>query len=191
MGFMAAAIILSGQEAQADDLTWVGGSNFWNNPGAWDPAIVPLAGDTARFPGTLFNDGINLSGQSHFISRLILEGGTGNRYGFFNGSLVFSDGGQIQTGRVDIPGATSAFLNDASLILTGAVNFDIAAGNQAGLRVEGGIAGAGSLNKTGAGVLEITGPTSYTGGTTISAGTISINDAGSLGTGPVVLSGGA
>ncbi|MCW1924980.1 autotransporter-associated beta strand repeat-containing protein [Luteolibacter arcticus] len=54
----------------------------------------------------------------------------------------------------------------------------------------GRIIGEGTLTKNGSGTLVLSTAHTYTGGTTISGGTLSITNAGALGTGPVTLSGG-
>ena len=52
------------------------------------------------------------------------------------------------------------------------------------------ISGSGTLAQNGPGVLTLTGANSYSGGTFINAGEVSIKTPGALGTGPVTLSGG-
>ncbi len=54
----------------------------------------------------------------------------------------------------------------------------------------GSIAGAASLVKSGTGALTISTTNTFSGGTTLSAGTINANAAGALGNGPIILNGG-
>ncbi len=54
----------------------------------------------------------------------------------------------------------------------------------------GGIGGSGTLNKVGAGYLVLGGSSSYSGGTTVTAGTLAIGSNNALGSGTVTVSGG-
>ena len=54
-----------------------------------------------------------------------------------------------------------------------------------------GIGGAGSLTKSGTAALTLSNANAYTGGTVLSAGTLNIDNAAAVGTGPVTINGGA
>jgi len=56
--------------------------------------------------------------------------------------------------------------------------------------VPGGITGTGSLSKEGTGTLTLSGSNSYDGGTTLSAGSLAINNARALGRGALTIAGG-
>ena len=56
--------------------------------------------------------------------------------------------------------------------------------------LSGVISGAGSLTKEGPGTLTLTGKNTFTGGTVLSAGILTVNDGQALGLGHVVLNGG-
>jgi autotransporter-associated beta strand protein len=73
--------------------------------------------------------------------------------------------------------------------ITGAYNLTVGgAGNTTISDVIG--TGSGSLTKDGAGTLTLSVGNSYTGGTTLGAGTLTANDNGALGTGTLTMSGG-
>ena len=101
--------------------------------------------------------------------------------------------------------ATSAFTNGSSVsftdlgIATSPINvaldvepvaFHFDSTKNYSLGGGGRITGATSLEKTGVGTLTLTSANTYTGGTTLSGGTLVITNAGALGTGSVLLAGG-
>ena len=92
------------------------------------------------------------------------------------GALTFAGGVNTAGG----PGGAKRALTVNAATTTGSGNV-----------VNGNLSGGGSLAKTGAGILTLTGTAStFSGGTTINAGTLAFNNAGALGTGAVNLNGG-
>ena len=91
-------------------------------------------------------------------------------------------GGIIQvggTGTVVFSNAVGITLNSGS----GALTFNIGStGQTPDAQVNGPITGAGSIIKSGAGVLALTGASSFTGGTVINAGTLNLDDTVNNGT---------
>jgi autotransporter-associated beta strand protein len=80
---------------------------------------------------------------------------------------------------------------NSSLVLSGASQ-TMTVENSAGLRINGNVAGAVGLTKSGTGTLTLAGANTYTGTTGINAGTLNVGAAGALGgtTGVVVNNGG-
>lgn len=74
---------------------------------------------------------------------------------------------------------TGTLANTHNLVLTGAVTADIASG--AMLEVISGINGAGALQKTGEGTLQLSRAATHTGGTTIVAGTLRVGNGATFG----------
>jgi len=72
----------------------------------------------------------------------------------------------------------------SALVLAGENTFTTAGGVTA--TVSGVISGGGALTKLGAGVLNLTGANTYSGGTLLSGGTLAISDDTALGTGSVI-----
>jgi autotransporter-associated beta strand protein len=81
------------------------------------------------------------------------------------------------------------FNGNSTLTGNGTLNVANSAGNGPGQVNVSGLGGAFSLTKTGPGVLSMSGPGTYSGGTIIAAssGLVIANNPGSLGTGPVTL----
>ncbi|MBQ4613616.1 MAG: autotransporter-associated beta strand repeat-containing protein, partial [Akkermansia sp.] len=91
-------------------------------------------------------------------------------------------------------GDTAAFIKSADVTLSGALKPKAVTVSHAGGTVlfsgGGSITGAASLTKTGAGTLDISTANTYTGGTTIAAGTLIARSSSALGTGGVTMTGG-
>jgi autotransporter-associated beta strand protein len=134
--------------------------------------------------GTLTLNGINAySGGTHVTA----------------GTLVIGNGSAIGTGALALDEGTGIRL-DGSFTLANAITvagdpiFDVTAGNT--VTVSGTIsdaappAPAGIVEKLGAGTLVLSGTNTYSGGTVISAGTLRVTNASSVGTGTVTLDGG-
>lgn len=171
-----------------------GKGSVWNlsginlNAGTWDiqGGEVKVAGvhtlhagryvdendwQTAVFStGTVkVNKGARFTAGAHALVTSSVEVADGGAYGILSGgnhsgNVVLSGSGAVMKAEVD-----------------------------SGSAVESGvISGSGSLMKTGEGTLVLTGSNSYTGSTTIAAGTLAVGDggrSGSLGTGAVVNNG--
>jgi len=157
-----------------------GNATFTNNGGAVSGA----------FPGeTLFNPGD--AGNATLIANGGLGGGDG-------GLIVFSSAGGVSTGgtaRVEVfgngnldisqhtaSGLTTGSIEGDGLVFLGANKLTVGANNLSttfsGLIQDGGIGGGtgGSLTKTGNGELSLTEANTYTGGTTLEAGTLLVKN---------------
>ncbi|MBP3695658.1 MAG: autotransporter-associated beta strand repeat-containing protein [Thermoguttaceae bacterium] len=116
------------------------------------------------------------------IKNVTLENGTIEaEYGFTNGGsgldfatrtgVIASTGESVINSRININGGAKA-------------TFDVVSGN---LTVNGIIKSDGKFTKTGDGTLSLTAANTYTGGTTVNAGTLKLTGAGTPGTGTVTL----
>jgi autotransporter-associated beta strand protein len=126
-----------------------------------------------------------LSGNNSYQGGTILEAGaltilSGSNLG--SGSLTMNGGTTLQ--------AAADFTLNASrsvFIRTGSVTIDTGGFN---CIIDGPITGPGQFVKTGAGGLALSGANSYSGGTYVVGGSLSIASAGNLGSGPLTMNGG-
>lgn len=163
----AAAITLNGAGSHSLTLT---GSNTGANTLA---AVLGDSGGASSLTKTGAGTWV-LTGNNSYTGGTFLNGGTlavandGN-LGAASGALTFN-GGTLEN--------TSAFATSRGITLNaGGGTFQ----TDADLTVSSAIGGAGALTKTGAGSLVLTGDNFYTGGTTISAGTLQIGNGGTTG----------
>jgi fibronectin-binding autotransporter adhesin len=181
MQFTADGYLIQGDPIQLDDPNAVGGSAVIRvDPGMTAIIASQLTGDVELIKfdsGTLI-----LSGNNSYTGGTRIESGTlqvssNANLGDFAGALTFAGGtlhttASFQTGRNVNMLTTGTILTDAATALT----------------LSGNLSGAGSLTKDGAGDLIIIGNAAYTGGTTITAGTLQIGNGNTTGTitGPIV-----
>jgi len=136
------------------------------------PAPIRVGDGTAQGAGTSATIASELTGSSGLekadFGTLILTGE--NSYG--GGTLI--SGGTLQIGD---GGTSGSILGDVAN--AGVLTFN--RGDD--VSFAGVISGSGSLQQTGAGTLHLTGSNSFSGGTTIAAGTLRVDNAGALGSG--------
>jgi autotransporter family porin len=120
-----------------------------------------------------------LTGANTYSGGTTIEGGT--LVVTSDGNLGAASGGlTLDGGTLEVTG--TAFSSTARALTLGSAGggFDIAdVGNT--FTVAQSLGGSGSLSPTGAGTLVVTGANTYTGGTTISAGTLWLGDGGNSG----------
>lgn len=183
--------------------TWVTGPGLWSESTRWQETTVPNApGAVATFnamEGISFN--VNLGGQQATVGELNILGDVYGGYFFNNGTLTFSDAdgrafvNVVAHNQTHVP--DFGYGNSVSVELASDTVFDTI-GTSATLHFGSGaaISGPGALIKQGLGTLTLSGSNIYTGGTTISAGTLIADhqDGGnvidSMGTGLITLNGG-
>jgi fibronectin-binding autotransporter adhesin len=183
--------------------------------GATAGILAPAAGTTLTYNGIIANSGTGTGGltKSNTTGTLVLGGSntyagdttiSGGTLRIANTTAIPSGTGKgnvVATGTLDLNGnaITINGLSGAGTItsgIAGAAGITVgdtnASSSYTGTIVNG--TGTVSLGKIGTGILTLSGANTYTGGTTISAGAISIsadNQIGSSTTGTLVLNGGA
>ncbi|OAF11482.1 hypothetical protein AXW67_21850 [Bradyrhizobium neotropicale] len=136
-----------------------------------------------------YTGGTILNGGNLVLAGAGTLGSTANNLTVNGGNLDLGNSTQTQSGDVTQTGGTiqKGTLNTTSYQMTGgtlassatvsaSTEFDAQAGT-----VNGVLAGAGALVKSTSGTVTLAGANSYTGGTTINAGTLAISGAGTLG----------
>lgn len=110
-----------------------------------------------------------------------------------SGALLVADGDRLYVGNGGTTGAimrtTSSTSQDLNVDLSGASS-QLYFNRSDSVTYSGVISNSGSVVKTGNGTVTLTSVNTYTGTTTISAGTLTVAPGGSLGTGSVILDGG-
>jgi fibronectin-binding autotransporter adhesin len=122
---------------------------------------------------------LTLGGANSYSGGTILEGGeltVGNSSALGTGAFTFGIDTSLRAGAADLMLANSVQL------LGGTATIDT---NGFILSLDGIVSGGGSLTKVGAGTLRLSGANTYTGTTTVSAGTLDLRLGGVL-SGPVV-----
>ena len=159
--------------------TWDGGGadNMWMTGANWVGDVAPSAiTDELRFSGSArtgtqndFAAGTSFKSIEFAASNFSL---TGN-------ALTVTDGIKVDS---TVTGSTIGL----GIALGGTVTVDVATT----LTISGTLSSSGSLVKTGSGTLTLSSANGYSGGTTISAGTLDAENNTALGTGIVHLNGG-
>lgn len=204
-GFCAVVLLLFAQQAYAVDASWNGTlGTTWNTNGNWSGNSTPGAGDNAVFSSTFTNQP-NLTanttlgglwmktgvGQDVIISAtagvMTLNGNTINGTA---GLGILVDNTSPFSLTIDAPlklGNNQTWMNSSGNLLTiGAGGVDtnnrvLTIDGTGNTTISGVVFGGGSLNKAGSGTLILSGANTFTGVTTLNAGTLQLAGAGTLG----------
>ena len=104
-----------------------------------------------------------------------------------NAELITEAGGLVDISQLSVDGTTAGSIAGAGTYDLGSKQFVVGSNNNSttvsGIIEDGGVGGGvgGSLVKVGTGTLTLSGDNTYTGGTTISAGTLQLGDGGVTG----------
>ena len=148
-----------------------------------------LAGSNTYTGGTTLSSGqLNLNNASALGSgALTISGGTiGNTSGA--AITLSTNNAQNWNGDFTFTGSNDLNLGSGAVTMNSSRTVTVASNN---LTVGGTISGSGySLTKVGTGTLTLGGANTYSGGTTLSAGQLNLNNASALSTGALTISGG-
>jgi autotransporter-associated beta strand protein len=172
--------VLPGQKPQwlSDSAIDVNGTTIplsWSQPLNWLGGAPNASGAQANFWRTIkANRTITLDG-SYTVGSMLFDAA-------FNYTISAGTGGSLTINN----GASAATLTSnqgshtigVNISLASALGANISAGT---FTVSGIVSGAGALTKSGAGTLLLSGANTYSGGTTVSAGTLQIGTGGAVG----------
>ena len=169
------AVAMLPSPAQAQSFTWNGATSDYGIAGNWSPAAggpPSLPGQSAVFAGT------GSSTITVGIGAAPLPFMFANSWTFTSNSQSYAISG-IDLG-FNVSGPTGGIINNAGAGKT--ISIDN--------RINDGFGGPVGVQQLGNSTLILSGSNSYSGGTLISAGTVQVTNADSVGTGTVTLNGG-
>jgi autotransporter-associated beta strand protein len=177
---LAVLAVMAPNELYSATVTWTGGGSTanWRQAAHWVgalPGAVPLIGDDLVFAGstrTIANNNDNIT-RLPYIQSITFD----------STAAAFTLGGGYALGIrgsiVNNSSSTQTFDTLGIELQSSNVNINTAAGNII-FNSGAAISGANSLTKTGSANLTLLGNKTYTGATTVSAGTLTIGSTGSV-----------
>jgi autotransporter-associated beta strand protein len=179
---LAAALLAVGSAQAQTNFYWTNSAtavtSAWSSA-SWTNAVPASGGGTNYVLNFLANTGVygasNDLGASFALNRLNIGGGTVTLLG---NALVFTNSGATMPLLTNYSTHAAVINNN----LTFATNFTVGVATTSPLTLAGVLSGSRLLTKTGAGALTLSGANNFTGGLTLSAGTLNLNNATALGT---------
>ena len=159
--------------------TGTGANNNLSNPANYSGGVAPVAGDQLVFSGATRTSPYNDFAAGTSFQSLEFAGSGFNLSG---NSLQLAAGITVDSG---VSGSETIALNVG---LGGSVDVQNSA---AALTLSGVVSGSNGLTKVDLGTLIVSGSNTYTGGTTINAGTLETTSGSGIGSGTATVNGGA
>ncbi|MFZ3377649.1 MAG: autotransporter-associated beta strand repeat-containing protein, partial [Chthoniobacterales bacterium] len=193
LGLLMLAVSLPEQSAQAANRNWQNTGTDFNDPNNWTGG-VPGPNDVARFNSAMGMQP-NLS-ASLTIRELNFSNAASSGYDLTSNTgiqLTLTSTSTGGTSAINAVNTSGTNIIDAPIVLGAAANSTqtFTQGIGGTLVVNGVISNTNNvtLSLDGGGIIQLGGANTYTGGTTLNAGTLNINNASALGTGTFTISG--
>ncbi|MBU6309176.1 MAG: autotransporter-associated beta strand repeat-containing protein [Planctomycetes bacterium] len=125
---------------------------------------------------------LTLSGSNSYLGNTSINGGVvsvTNNSGLGGSSVTVGGAGTLNLNSITVTPGTSTFTVNGGSLLGGSFEVARLVGTSSGT-ISATLSGTGSLTKSGASVLNLTGTTSFTGTTLVSGGTLALGNAVSL-----------
>lgn len=190
---LAIVVLFAHAPVWVDAITWSGGGDgtSWNDPANWSGGVIPgpyveayFSANTGLSSGKILSlDASQTVGQIQFYGTTV-DCSIGSASDIGNGNTL----SVLSVLRAGNLGGTQTLAAD--VVLPDDSVWNIGSGG-VGLTVSGSIGGSGkALTKIGNGLLTLGGDNTYSGGTSINAGTLALGHANALGTSGTVSFGG-
>lgn len=167
------SLLLLTVSAHAADGTWnVDANGVWSTAGNWTPGIADGSGFTANFTNNITADRtVSLDSDRTLTNVVFGDSDTATA-----GSWILNNNGTAANNLILSGGTPTITVNALGTAKTATISAIIE--------------GSAGMTKAGIGTLVLSGANAYTGGTTLSAGVISVGNNAALSSGTITLSGG-
>ena len=157
---------------------WLGGTGNWTTAALWEDNYIAVNGDEVEFSG---NGGTSTNNNVNSVASLTFTSIASGSYTLNGNALAVGAAGIVND---------SEFEHTIAMDLTanGTLSVNAASGN---LVLSGIFSGASSLTKNGSQTLTLTGNNAYTGGTTVSTGTLALGGTAGSVSGNITVNAGA
>jgi autotransporter-associated beta strand protein len=181
---LAVALLAASMSSPARDIHKANNTQNLNLGASWSEGHAPGSGGVGVWDSTVTGpNAVTLGADTNWLGLKLLSPG---------GAVTIAAGNTLTLGAsgIDMSSATTNLALNCNLALGAAQPWNVASGLS--LSVGGQVSGASGAGLTlaGSGTLLLTNANTYTGGTAITGGALSLQAPGSLGTGALSLSGG-